>query len=169
MCIPWTHHSVKSNLAYLTCQVWDAESREVVLHVHNLLVKQVHQSPFQWIVNTIVHLWPHPLHSKVLLIKIPNGIFQGKGDTTAKKQLHIHNCWVFFYLNHLNIILSFTQHSPLLMWFGGMVACWGCVCSLTTSPACKDSGKTPCRDQPELGPTCHDSRLQIWEKTKKSN
>lgn len=52
----------------------------------------------------------------------------------------------------------------LLMLFGGMVACWCCVCALTASLACAGTCKTFYHGWPWLGPTSHGWPLQIWNK-----
>lgn len=66
----------------------------------------------------------------------------------------------------LNEFLWFgiMKHSPLLMWFGDMVACWGWAYIVTAFLAHKDTGKTPCHGRLWLGPTCHASQLQVWNK-----
>lgn len=80
MCVPWLHHSAQSNLADLTCQVWDAEFSHVVvvLHVDDYLFQLVYQCLFQRVVHPVVHFWPQPFHSKILLTR--NHVF----NTTAE-------------------------------------------------------------------------------------
>ncbi len=71
MAVPYINKTLKSNTGNLTRRAWNSKRLSVVLHAQHLLIHKTDESWLQWIVHSVVDLWPHSLNL-VVLEKIEN-------------------------------------------------------------------------------------------------
>jgi hypothetical protein len=66
MSIPGGHHPIQTQPTQHQRKLRHTESSDVVIHVEKVMILHVDKDGLYWIVDTVVHLYPHSLDSMIL-------------------------------------------------------------------------------------------------------